>query len=86
MMNKESCETSIDNFNELYLMNSDDPNYDIRKEYCAFSVFIQSLFISKNAYVINTGNFQTVNYHIMDIIKEKVEKHPLLWKIFFMIV
>lgn len=53
--------------------------------YLAMSLFFQGLFISKNGYVIDTGNFEDVNCVMMDRIQERVKKHPLLWKLFFMI-
>ena len=58
---------------------------DIFHEYLAFSKFIQSAFISKNGYIIGTGNFQSCNGVLMNLIKDKINKHPILWKIFFMV-
>ena len=53
--------------------------------YLALSIFFQGLFISKNGYIIDTGNFETANTVMIEKVKEKVERHPLLWKLFFMI-
>lgn len=58
---------------------------NLREEYLGFSQFIQSLFISKYGYIIDTGNFETVNYELMHCIAEKIRKHPHLWKIFFQV-
>lgn len=50
-----------------------------------FSVFIQCLLISENAYVIDTGNWENVNYVCAYRLLNKIKKHPRLWKLFFMI-
>lgn len=55
---------------------------DIYCEYLELSRFIQALFISDDGYVIDTGNFQTVNREILKDIYENVKMHPKLWKAF----
>lgn len=55
---------------------------DIYCEYLELSLFIQALFISDNGYVIDTGNFQTVNREILKDIYENVKMNPKLWKAF----
>ena len=55
------------------------------RSYVAISTFFQNIFISKDGYIIDTGNFESANYAMLRLVKEKIEKHPLLWKLFFMI-
>lgn len=50
-----------------------------------FSVFMQRLLISKHGYVIDTGNYENVNAEVALRLVEKIERHPLLWKLFFMV-
>lgn len=50
-----------------------------------FSLLIQNCLISKNGYVIDTGNNENVNAAVALLLKEKIKKHPLLWKLFFMV-
>ena len=49
-----------------------------------FSVLMQQLLISKDGYVIDTGNYENVNAVIADRLVNKIKKHPILWR-FFMI-
>jgi hypothetical protein len=63
-----------------------EQDYDnLLQEYLGFSQFIQSLFIGKDGYIIDTGNFETVNYELMYRIAEKIKAHPRLWKMFFQV-
>ena len=50
-----------------------------------FSVFMHNLLISKNGYVINTGNYENVNAEVAIRLAKNIEKHPLLWRLFFMV-
>lgn len=50
-----------------------------------FSIFIHRLLIPTGRYVICMGNYENVNYEVAHSLLKKVKKHPLLWKIFFMI-
>lgn len=50
-----------------------------------FSVLIQDLVVSPNAYVIDTGNWENVNAAVAQILVQRIQRHPLLWKWFFMI-
>ena len=79
--NIKRCNKSLEKFKELY--SQEDSDYF--KEYLEFSKFIQGCFISEDGYIIDTGNFQTVNRQLMYEIMYKIQKHPILWKIFFMI-
>lgn len=50
-----------------------------------FSVLMQELLVSPNAYVIDTGNWQNVNAAVAQLLAQRIQRHPLLWKLFFMI-
>ena len=50
-----------------------------------FSILMQQLLISKDGYVIDTGNYENVNAVIADRLVNNIKKHPLLWR-FFMII
>lgn len=50
-----------------------------------FSILIQNLLISENGYVIDTGNWENVNAEVALRLVEKIKKHPILWKHFFMV-
>lgn len=50
-----------------------------------FSVLIQDLTISETGYVIDTGNWESVNAVVALELVEKIKKHPIIWKLFFMI-
>jgi len=56
---------------------------DLREEYLQFSRFVQGAFISPGAWIIDTGNYQTVNRELIEDIYCKIRKHPLIWKLFF---
>ena len=73
----------IDNFDNVYWGTRDDTT--IFKEYLEFSRFMQHAFISEDGWIIDTGNFETCNRELIVRIYEKIKKHPLLWKMFFMV-
>ena len=50
-----------------------------------FSILIQNLLISENGYIIDTGNWENVNAKTALYLVENIKKHPILWKLFFMI-
>ena len=50
-----------------------------------FSILIHNLLISENGYVIDTGNWENVNAEVAWRLVEKIKKHPILWKLFFMV-
>lgn len=55
---------------------------DLFDEYLAFSLFFQHLFISDGGYIIDTGNFRSVNNKMIELVEKRVKKHPILWKLF----
>lgn len=71
---------AIEDFNKAY-----SEGRDIFYEYLALSQFFQRAFISEGGYIIDTGNFETVNCKMLELVYKRIKKHPILWKIFFMI-
>jgi len=58
---------------------------NVADEYYVLSRFYQDIFLGKYGYLNDTGNSRQVNLKLMKLVKEKIEKHPVLWKLFFMI-
>lgn len=50
-----------------------------------FSILMQDLLISKNGYVIDTGNYECVNAEVALRLADRIKKHPIIWKILFMV-
>lgn len=50
-----------------------------------FSLLIQDLTISEGGYVIDTGNYENVNAEVAFRLVDRIKKHPLIWKLFFMV-
>ena len=50
-----------------------------------FSLLIQDMAISEKGYVIDTGNWENVNAEIALRLTEQIKKHPIIWKLFFMV-
>lgn len=50
-----------------------------------FSILVQNLLVSENGYMIDTGNWENVNAEVALRLVEKIKKHPILWKHFFMV-
>lgn len=50
-----------------------------------FSVLIHRMTISENGYVIDLGNWENVNAEVALRLAENIKKHPILWKLFFMV-
>lgn len=51
-----------------------------------FADFIRTKLVSPNGYVCDWGQNFHVNKILAEELERKIKKHPLLWKIFFMIV
>ena len=81
-MNEREVIDAMNKFEEVY--DKESPN--IKEEYLQLSRFFQNLFISNEGWIIDTGSFQEANYELLDLVYEKVKKHSLLWKLFFMVV
>lgn len=50
-----------------------------------FSLLMQELLVPPNAYVIDMGNWENVNAAVAQLLVQRIQRHPLLWKWFFMI-
>lgn len=50
-----------------------------------FSVIMQELLIPDGEYVIDTGNLENVNYFCAYGLIKRIKKHPLIWRLFFII-
>lgn len=50
-----------------------------------FSCLMAALLISKDGWVIDTGNYENVNAEVARRLVRKIEEHPILWKLFFMV-
>lgn len=50
-----------------------------------FSLLIQDMTISENGYIIDTGNWENVNAEVALRLEEQIKKHPIIWKLFFMV-
>ena len=50
-----------------------------------FSLMMQDLLISSGGWVIDTGNWENVNAEMALRLEERVRRHPVLWKFFFMV-
>ena len=50
-----------------------------------FSILIQNALISEGGYVICTGNWENVNSEVALRLAQNIKRHPILWKLFFMV-
>ena len=50
-----------------------------------FSLLIQDMTISENGYAIDTGNWENINAEVALRLAEQIKKHPIIWKLFFMV-
>lgn len=50
-----------------------------------FSILIQELTIPEGAWVLDTGNFENVNAEVALRLIDRIRRHPIIWKLFFMV-
>ncbi len=50
-----------------------------------FSILMQRLLIPDGGYIIGTGNWENVNAEAALMLYEKISRHPILWRLFFML-
>lgn len=50
-----------------------------------FRIEIEKLLISKNGVIADWCNNYTGNLIILEKLQKRIKKHPIIWKIFFMI-
>ena len=50
-----------------------------------FSLIMQDLLIPDGDYVVDTGNWENVNYFCAYGLIKRIKKHPLIWRLFSII-
>lgn len=50
-----------------------------------FMQFMSNILISEGGYIMDWGTNAMGNAQMVLMLKKKIEKHPKLWKLFFMI-
>lgn len=50
-----------------------------------FSVLMQRLLISEHGYVMDTGDWENANAEVALRLADNIKKHPLIWKLLFMV-
>lgn len=50
-----------------------------------FSMFMQELLISRDGYIMGTGNWENANYVCAHSLLSRIKRHPWIWKWFFMV-
>ena len=50
-----------------------------------FSILIQELTIPEGGWIIDTGNFENVNAEVALRLIDRIRRHPIIWKKFFMV-
>jgi len=46
---------------------------------------MQNLLVSPTGYVMDTGNWENENREIALLLLERIKKHPIIWKLLFMV-
>ena len=80
---KHSYDFDMATFEHAESSVTDEPPMSdvIFNEYLYFSKFWQHAFIESD-YIVDTGNFQTVNRELLYRFEFKILQHPWLWKLF----
>ena len=78
--NKEFYEDAYDKLAERHFKGC-----GAYEEYMLFSRFIYGLFIRNEDLVITRENFRDMNLEVAKRIRRQVEKHPKLFRRFFMV-
>lgn len=50
-----------------------------------FAILMHKMLISEDGYVIDTGNWENVNAAVARLLSQRIQKHPLLWRMLFMV-
>lgn len=50
-----------------------------------FSILVQRLLVSEHGYVMDTGDWENANAAVALMLASNIEKHPLIWKLLFMV-
>ena len=54
-------------------------------DYTDFYIYMSDILISENGYITDCGSNANVAAVMVILLEEKIKKHPLLWKLFFML-
>lgn len=63
----------------------ESPEDKLFYNYLTLSWAVHAAFISKDGYIIPTGNFENVNVELLRQLIERVQRHPRIWKKYFML-
>ena len=50
-----------------------------------FRIKMHEFFISKNSIVLDCNINANINSYLVELVEKKIKKHPLIWKLFFMV-
>ena len=50
-----------------------------------FSILMHNLLVSPTGYVMDTGNWENANREIALLLLGRIKKHPIIWKLLFMV-
>ena len=50
-----------------------------------FNEYLSNLLVSENGWVLPIGNNDQCNLEIVRLLQSRIDKHPLLWKLLFMV-
>ena len=85
-LDKFSYTSAMDLYERNFYPKKEKTDIESQKiRYLALSRFFQNIFISKHGYILDTGNFEDANIILMRRVKKSIERHPILWKLFFMV-
>lgn len=65
--------------------NSINPDSDTLRFYIALSGFIYRIFVKEKGSKIKGDNDLERDIAIMNAVAERIYKHPIIWKLFFMV-
>jgi hypothetical protein len=78
----EMYEKAFKNKKDKYSLNADS---DTLRFYVSLSGFLYYIFVKEEKTKIKSENEFARNIEIMKHVSEKIKKHPIIWKLFFMI-
>ena len=76
-------------FEKVYNNKADKNNLNIHSDtlrfYVALSGFLNRIFVKEEGSKIKAENDLERDIEIMKAVAERINKHPIIWKLFFMI-
>ena len=63
----------------------ESPEDKLFQNYLTLSWAVHAACISENGYIIPTGNFENVNVELLRQLIERIQRHPRIWKKYFML-